>query len=358
VKIPHRNQLLLPLLETVQELGGAAEPLKVIGRLAERFQLPDEVAEASQIRDFGRWGTRGRYPWRQTVHWVRQEAATRGLIDRNTKGVWVLTQEAHDSLASCRAGTILIVYETPSGEAIWAEAITAAGALKDSSINLLFTSPPYPILRGRKYGVYSESEVIAMVLDCAKDWKRALVGNGSIVLNFRDVWLPKSQTGGAVRSLYQEKILMALVEGAGLYFADRLYWRNPSHSPESFWTTVAKVRLNQDTEHLFWFAKSPNPKANAERIAVAPKPSTSKPTRARRAGPRESVRLGKRASLKNRLLQSVPAKICELSIVTPSSFKRRHSLQAVSRFEGGWVTATRRHDAAQAGRNSNSVSIR
>lgn len=290
VTIPSRDQLLLPLLETVHELGGSARPPEVIEKLTERFALPDEIAKESQLCDLGRWGTRRRYPWRQTVHWVRQEAAARGLIDRNTKGVWVLTELAIDQLCNCRPGLILVVYETPSGEAVWADAITAAGALKDGSINLLFSSPPYPVLSGRRYGVYSETEVIDLVLRCATDWKRALTDDGSIVLNFKDVWLPKAQTGGAVRSVYQEKLLLSLVEDVGLFFADRLYWRNPSHTPESFWTTVAKVRLNQDTEHLFWLSKSANPKARSERIMVPPKPSTietylRKSERASRVGP-------------------------------------------------------------------------
>ena len=274
MQIPHRNQLLLPLLETIQELGGASRPKDVIDKLAERFSLPPEITEQNELRNFGSWGKRRRYPWRQTVHWVRHEAATRGLIDRNTKGVWVLTNQAVDSISSCQPGLILIVYETPHGEAIWAEAITAAGALKDDSVNLLFTSPPYPLFSGRRYGTYSEIEIINLILGCARDWKRALATDGSIVLNFKDVWLPKAKTGGAVRSHYQEKLLLSLIEDVGLFFADRLYWRNPSHTPDSYWTTIAKVRLNQDTEHLFWLSKTPNPKARSEHITVPAQPST------------------------------------------------------------------------------------
>jgi len=273
-KLPTQSQLLLPLLETLQELGGEEKAETVIDALNSRLNIPKEIQENYQEQDFGRWGKRKRNPWRQKIHWVRQNAVCRNLIHKNHYGYWTLTQKGEDTLCNAKAGLILIVYETPNGQALWAEAKTAAGALEDESINLIFTSPPYPILNGRKYGTFTDSEIIELLTSCAKDWKRSLKPDGSLVLNLRDVWLPKAKTGGAVRSLYQEKLLLALCEDIGFYFADRLYWKNPSHSPESNWVTVQKVRTNNDIEHLFWLGKSPNPYADTKPVLTPAKPST------------------------------------------------------------------------------------
>lgn len=39
-----------------------------------------------------KWGNRDRNPWWQGLHWVRQDAATRGLIGRGEHGIWTLTE--------------------------------------------------------------------------------------------------------------------------------------------------------------------------------------------------------------------------------------------------------------------------
>jgi hypothetical protein len=273
-ELPSRTQLLLPLLETLEDLGGSAPANKVITTLSQRLKIPEEIQAQSVEYTWEKWGTRTRYPWRQHLHWVRQDGASKGLIAKNNHGTWSLTEKGNDTLHNARSGLILVVYETPNGQAIWAEARTAAGCLKDESVQLIFSSPPYPIMRGRGYGTFTEAEIVELIVSCAHEWKRSLTESGSLVLNFKDVWLPKAQTGGAVRSLYQEKLLIALCEDVGLYFADRHYWRNPSHSPESSWVTVQKVRCNNDMEHVFWLGKGPNPQADTREVMVEAKSST------------------------------------------------------------------------------------
>lgn len=276
--LPTQRQLLLPMLEVLDELGAkngkTSKASEVIETLSNRFEIPREVQEDYRPQDLGRWGTRNRCPWRQTVHWVRQNGITQNLISKGSRGHWGLTEKGEKTLANCTGGIVLVIYETPSGQAVWAEAQTAAGALSNNSLQLIFTSPPYPILRGRDYGTFSEAEIIELIVSCAKEWQRALTHDGSLVLNLKDTWLPKSMTGGAVRSLYQEKLLLALCEDVGLHFADRHYWRNPSHSPESAWVTVKKVRCNQDVEQIFWLSRSPNPYADTREVMAAAKEST------------------------------------------------------------------------------------
>jgi len=274
MQIPTQNQLLLPMLETLQELGGSAKAGTVIDTLTERLGIPEDISGDEKTYQFPKWGERKRFPWRQTLHWVRQNGVSKGLISKNGYGTWGLTEKGEDALQNCRSGLILVIYETPNGQAVWAEAQTAAGALADNSLQLIFSSPPYPILKGRDYGTFNETQIVELISACAREWKRALSPDGSLILNFKDVWLPKAQTGGAVRSLYQERLLLALVEDIGLHFADRHYWRNPSHSPESPWVTVKKVRCNNDMEHLFWLSKSPNPYAESREVFVDAKPST------------------------------------------------------------------------------------
>jgi site-specific DNA-methyltransferase (cytosine-N4-specific) len=269
-----QRQLMLPVLETLGELGGAGTPAQVIDAVAQRLGVPEAVKNDFRTVDTGRWGLRKRSAFRQAVHWARFNALCAGLLDRSEKGIWTLTEKGRGSLANCQAGVILTVYETPDGQVVWADAITAAGALADDSISLLFTSPPYPIMSGRGYGRFTDAEVVELIVRCATDWRRALKDDGSIVINTRDCWLPKAQTGGAVRSLFQEKLLLALCEDVRLFFADRFYWRNPSHLPDSPWITVTKCRTTLDTEQLVWLSKTANPHADNRAVLVDAAPST------------------------------------------------------------------------------------
>lgn len=91
--LPSRSQLLLPLLETLEELGGSAPAQKAIDVLSDRLNIPDEIRQEQVQKHWTRWGSRTRYPWRQHIHWVRQEGKTKGLIGKSAGGVWTLIGE-------------------------------------------------------------------------------------------------------------------------------------------------------------------------------------------------------------------------------------------------------------------------
>jgi hypothetical protein len=114
-----------------------------------------------------------------------------------------------------------------------------------------------------------------------------------------------------------------LVEQTKLYFADRFFWKNPSHSPESPWVTIQKVRCNQDTEQLFWLSKSPNPWANTHAVMQAAKPSTlhTYRLRAARAAKTTTGPSGQKSNFEEQMeqvangnaLQVIPRNLLEIS---------------------------------------------
>jgi len=273
---PKRAQLMLPILETLQEMGGSGKPADVIASVADRFDLPADVREASVVRTWDKWGSRRRYPWRQQVHWARLDAVAKGLIGRNENGVWTLTDRGADTLQNCSPGVILTVYEAASGgEYLWADAATAAGHLADRSVNLIFSSPPYPITAGRAYGRFSPDAVVRMILEGASHWHRALQDDGSLVLNLKDCWLPREETGGAPeRSLYIERLLLALVDEAKFHLADKHYWRNSASAPTTPFVTINKVRCGCDIESVLWLSKTRRPYADSREVMEPAKPST------------------------------------------------------------------------------------
>jgi site-specific DNA-methyltransferase (cytosine-N4-specific) len=135
--------------------------------------------------------------------------------------------------------------------------------LKENSVDLVFTSPPYPLEGSKKsYGNLTGAYYTEWLLDIARGWKKSLSPDGSILINLMDVWNP----GIPTRSLYIEKLLIGLCEDLGLHLADRAFWQCPNKIPSSHWVTQKRVRLNTSHEHLLWLSKSPHPKADNKRV--------------------------------------------------------------------------------------------
>jgi site-specific DNA-methyltransferase (cytosine-N4-specific) len=142
---------------------------------------------------------------------------------------------------------------------LWAEAETALGRLRDASIQLLFTSPPYPILHGKEYGVFSGEEYVERLCRFFRDATRVIADDGSLVLNLMDC---QAQPKVPTLSLYKEKLLIHLVERCGYHLCQNFFWSSPCKIPAGHWVTVRRQRVNSSVEHLFWLAKTPFPKVH------------------------------------------------------------------------------------------------
>jgi DNA modification methylase len=259
-ELPTRKQLLLPLLETLAKNGGKLKSADAVNHLAQKLDISKEIQEEStHVKEWKKTV----YPWRQHVHWTRMDAVSQSLITSPERGVWELTDKGFDMLGNCTPGVIFTIFETARGQAVWATAETAVGELKDESVNLVFTSPPYPLEGNKKqYGNLTGAYYTEWLLDIASQWKRAITPDGSILLNLADVW----NKGSPTRSLYIEKLLLGLCEDIGLHLADRCFWECPNRIPASYWVTHKRVRLNSSHEHLLWLSKSPFPKADNKNV--------------------------------------------------------------------------------------------
>src|SRR5205085_7411953 len=96
-------------------------------------------------------------------------------------------------------------------------------------------------------------------LSFAREFYRVLKPEGSFVLNIGGSY----NKGTPTRSLYQYKLLIALVEEIGFHLAQELYWYNPAKLPmPAEWVTVRRIRVKDAVEHIWWFGKTHSPKAN------------------------------------------------------------------------------------------------
>ncbi len=151
-RLPTQEQILLPLLQTIQDAGGKAKPTEVYQALASKIALPEWLRQLRALA-----GSAGQINvWERRVRNARQEAVNRGLIENNperrTRNLWELTDKGQKGLYNCKPGIIITVFTTNLGTALLAEAETAVQFIDDDSIDLILTSPPYPLTTQKAYG--------------------------------------------------------------------------------------------------------------------------------------------------------------------------------------------------------------
>src|SRR5438876_5212290 len=86
MSFPKQSEIELPLLKTLQELGGKAEPKELYPKLAEIFpQLTEEDLTARLP------SSPSTFRWHNLVQWSRQKLVEKGDLDGSTRGIWKLT---------------------------------------------------------------------------------------------------------------------------------------------------------------------------------------------------------------------------------------------------------------------------
>lgn len=145
-KLPSQTQLLLPLLETIRDRGGAAAPQAVYDDVAARLAVPDEVRNATEVREDGRTINL----FERRVRWVRQTCVVKQLLSAETRGVWELTAKGESRLGGIVRGAILTLFETDRGLFLWGNAEDALGIIGRESCDLICTSPPYPLIKAKE----------------------------------------------------------------------------------------------------------------------------------------------------------------------------------------------------------------
>jgi DNA modification methylase len=130
-------------------------------------------------------------------------------------------------------------------------------------VQLIFTSPPFPLNRKKKYGNLQGEAYIRWLADFAPVFKGFLKKNGSIVLELGNAWVP----GKPVMSTLALKALLAFLEKGMFHLCQQFIWHNPARLPTPVqWVNVKRSRVKDSFTHFWWMAPSVHPKADNRRI--------------------------------------------------------------------------------------------
>lgn len=156
-------------------------------------------------------------------------------------------------------------YYTSFGAAYTGDSLELLEEIPDNSINLVITSPPFALLREKEYGNKAQNVYLDWLKSFAIIVFRKLKPDGSFVLDIGGAY----QKGIPVRSLYNFKVPIVFCEDIGFFLAEDFYWFNSSKLPSPIeWVNKRKIRAKDSVNNIWWFSKTPEPKADITKVLM------------------------------------------------------------------------------------------
>ena len=156
-----------------------------------------------------------------------------------------------------------VAFKTPFGLAWVGDSREILARMPDESVDLIMTSPPFALLREKTYGNLDQDDYVEWLCGFGSPVKRVLKPTGSFVLDLGGAY----RRGVPVRSLYNFRVLIKMVDEVGFHLAEDFYWHNPSKLPSPIeWVNKRKLRAKDSVNTLWWLSKTEWPKANVANV--------------------------------------------------------------------------------------------
>lgn len=195
-----------------------------------------------------------------------------------------------------------------------AEDLLSAIQLKPivGKVDLIFTSPPFPLNRKKKYGNREGKDYIDWIASLAPTFRNLIRPTGSIVMEIGNSW----EKGQPTMSTLGLRALLAFLDEGNFYLCQQFIWNNPARLPSpAQWVNIERIRLKDSFTHIWWMSPSPRPKANNRRVLNEYSPSMKRLLRTKNynSGKRPSEHnIGSASFLRNNT-GAIPSNVITLS---------------------------------------------
>lgn len=133
----------------------------------------------------------------------------------------------------------------------------------EGKVNLIFTSPPFPLNRKKRYGNETGEAYIKWLSAFGALFKKMLTPDGSIVVEMGNSWEP----GKPVMSTLALRALLEFQEKNELHLCQEFIWHNPAKLPSPVqWVNIERSRVKDSFTKLWWMAPKEKPKASNQRV--------------------------------------------------------------------------------------------
>ena len=154
-------------------------------------------------------------------------------------------------------GDVCPAYTTAHGACYQGDCRDLLAALPPESVQLVFTSPPFPLRRQKAYGNVSADRYIDWLMPMAAQIRRVLRHDGSFVMELGGGW----NEGRPTRSLMPYALVLEL--GSMFHLCQEFYWWNTRAIPSpAEWVCKHRMRVKAAATCFWWFGKAVHPFAD------------------------------------------------------------------------------------------------
>ena len=131
------------------------------------------------------------------------------------------------------------------------------------NVNLIVTSPPFPLVRKKRYGNETGEAYLQWLESLAMPLADLLTEDGSIVIEIGNAWEP----GSPIMSTLPLEALLAFKRAAKLKLCQHVICHNPARLPSpAAWVNLKRARLKDSFTHVWWMSRVEFPKADNRRV--------------------------------------------------------------------------------------------
>lgn len=132
-----------------------------------------------------------------------------------------------------------------------------------NSIQLIFTSPPFPLNRSKKYGNLNGEAYQEWLCNVIKSMLPCLTDDGSIVIEIGNAWNP----GEPTFSTLPMETLLKIKNECNLYLCQEFIYYNPAKLPTPIqYVNIDRSRVKDSFTRIWWLSKTPHPKSNNKNV--------------------------------------------------------------------------------------------
>ena len=142
-----------------------------------------------------------------------------------------------------------------------------------NDVQMVFTSPPFPLNRKKKYGNRTGEEYLEWLGELAAPLGDLLTEDGSLVVELGNAWEP----GEPVMSTLALRALLKLLESGNFYLCQQFVVHNPARLPSpAQWVNVDRIRVKDAYTNVWWMSRTPRPKADNRKVLSTYSPAMKK----------------------------------------------------------------------------------
>ena len=130
-------------------------------------------------------------------------------------------------------------------------------------VQLIFTSPPFPLNTKKAYGNRQGEAFSNWLANLAPEFEKLLTPTGSIVVEMGNAWEPRRP----VMSVLALESLLLFLKRGDLCLAQQFICYNPARLPSpAQWVNIDRIRLKDAYTHIWWMAKTDRPYADNRNV--------------------------------------------------------------------------------------------